>query len=234
MIDKSERQHWLTVARVLAFCYVQTLISLFCGRFPRKTVRGTGYLLRVKKINIPTLLHTWNVLFNIFHFTRSFNPGILIQFTFPSLLSYVWYISRLYNCKILGNFSHNHSLAVFSLVSVCLSKRRSDGSCFCPVFLVAPGMTSTRIYRLRLGLRLFEKIRIEIEKYFFFITPSITEYSYLCLQATRPGLPWEYFAPTFARGAICLSANLSFSGKGDIQNEFHLRCAFEAFRNTLY
>ena len=62
MIDKTERQHWLTVARVLAFCYVQTLTSLFCGRFPRKTVRGTGYLLRVRKINIPTLLHTWNVL----------------------------------------------------------------------------------------------------------------------------------------------------------------------------
>ena len=118
MIDKTERQHWLTVARVLAFCYVQTLTSLFCGRFPRKTVRGTGYLLRVRKINIPTLLHTWNVLLSSI-LQRSFNPGILIQFTFPSLLSYVWYISRLYNCKILGNFSHNHSLAVFFLVSVC-------------------------------------------------------------------------------------------------------------------
>ena len=69
---------------------------------------------------------------------------------------------------------------------------------------------------------------------FFFLTPPTSQYGYLCLQATRPGLPWEYFAPTFARGAICLSANLSFSGKGDIQNEFHLRCAFEAFRNTLY
>lgn len=226
MTDKTDRQHWLTVARVLAFCYVQKLTSL-CRRF-QELWGGLGtFFVGQKEISPP--ISTREAFSGMFHFTRSFNPGILIQFTFPSLLSYIWYISR-YNCKNLGNLSHNHCLAFFlHFPSVSQNDCQTEAA-FAQFSLSRQEWHPFEFISFKIRSRyIWEDQDSNWKILFFFLTPPTSE-----LQVTRPGLPWEYFAPTFARGTICLSAHLSFSGKGDIQNEFHLRCAFEAFRNTLY
>ena len=93
-----------------------------------------------------------------------------------------------------------------------------------------PGATSIPIYRRRLTLiNRLGKIRMKITAKIF-LTPS--HFGHLCLFI----LPWEYFAPIFARGAVCLSVyQLTQTwAKTIFQNEFYVPCSFEAFRNTLH
>lgn len=156
-------------------------------------------------------------------------PGFWSNLLFLPCYPIFWYISR-YNCKNLGNLSHNHCLAFFlHFPSVSQNDCQTEAA-FAQFSLSRQEWHPFEFISFKIRSRyIWEDQDSNWKILFFFLTPPTSE-----LQVTRPGLPWEYFAPTFARGTICLSAHLSFSGKGDIQNEFHLRCAFEAFRNTLY
>lgn len=143
VIDKPERKNWLTVTKVLAFCYVQTpTLPFFHLPFPRKIVRGTGYLILQRKKKVPTHLHKG------IYFALSFNSNFFSFIVVPYLTHFPSFIFADFWKFLLKLFFRVILSLLYFLLS--LSKRLSE-----KLFLlsfrcrVIHSMTSIQIYGIR-------------------------------------------------------------------------------------